>query len=145
MDVTSAAREMYRVPLMDLEAGISCRASRDVPDTLHYARFVCLPFVCCKRKEECLCVCVCLAGGPALWACVCVCVCVWSALLPFNSSAPPLVVSFRRVLDQMGTVVQLPYDLCEQHSRYVGRHGIQRLKRYATMFPYSRTVCSPEV
>lgn len=78
MDVTSAAREMYRVPLMDLEAGISCRASRDVPDTLHYARFVCLPFVCCKRKEECLCVCVFVFGwGTSIvGVCLCVCLCV---------------------------------------------------------------------
>lgn len=33
------------------------------------------------------------------------------------------------VLDASGVVVQLPFDLCEQHARFVARHGIQRLKR----------------
>jgi hypothetical protein len=34
-----------------------------------------------------------------------------------------------RVLDPSGVVVQLPFDLCEQHARFVARHNIHRLKR----------------
>ena len=46
-----------------------------------------------------------------------------------GASDDALVPLYARSLDMSGTVIQLPYDLCEVHARCVARHRIQQLKR----------------